>query len=60
MGVLIKGMEMPKVCGRCVFCLRDDRICDGYCMFFHHKVNVMLKDKDCPLVEVPGRKEAEE
>jgi hypothetical protein len=51
--ILIRGMEMPKTCGLCKFCLDDSRICNGYCMFFHRRVNMMERDKSCPIVPLP-------
>lgn len=50
--ILIR-MEMPKTCGLCQLCLDDSRICNGYCMFFHRRVNMMERDKDCPIVPLP-------
>ena len=51
--ILIRGMEMPETCGLCKLCLDDSRICNGYCMFFHRRVNMMERDKNCPLVPLP-------
>ena len=51
--ILIRGMEMPETCGLCKLCLDDSRICNGYCMFFHCRVNMMERDKNCPLVPLP-------
>lgn len=53
MSVYIKGMEMPKYCGECRFCLDDSRIANGYCMYFHSRANLYELRKDCPLVSVP-------
>lgn len=53
MSILIRGMEMPETCGLCKLCLDDSRICNGYCMFFHRRVNMMERDKNCPLVPLP-------
>ena len=53
MGVYIPKMKKPQYCGTCILCLDDSRICHGYCMIFHRKVNTMELDKDCPLVPVP-------
>lgn len=52
--LIIRGMEMPKMCGLCKLCLDDSRICNGYCMFFHRRVNMMERDKNCPLVPLPA------
>ena len=51
--IMIRGMEMPETCGSCQLCLDDSRICNGYCMFFHRRVNMMDRDKNCPLVPLP-------
>ena len=53
MSVYIKGMEMPKYCGECRFCLDDSRIANGYCMYFHSRANLYELRKDCPLIPVP-------
>lgn len=51
--LIIRGMEMPETCGLCKLCLDDSRICNGYCMFFHRRVNMMERDKNCPLLPLP-------
>lgn len=51
--LVIRGMEMPETCGLCQLCLDDSRICNGYCMFFHRRVNMMERDKNCPIIPLP-------
>ena len=51
--LVIRGMEMPETCGLCQLCLDDSRICNGYCMFFHRRVNMMERDKNCPIIPIP-------
>lgn len=50
--LVIRGMEMPETCGLCQLCLDDSRICNGYCMFFHRRVNMMERDKNCPIISL--------
>ena len=49
MSVLIKGMEMPKSCGKCIF--RYEYIC----MLNHEMVfkSTNNRHKNCPLIEIP-------
>ena len=51
--LVIRGMKMPETCGLCLLCLDDSRICNGYCMFFHRRVNMMERDKNCPIIPLP-------
>ena len=57
MSILIKGMEMPKRCGRCDFRIPvfDDGIFDHYecCITAAIIDNLGEKMVDCPLVPVP-------
>ena len=55
MSVFIPGMEMPKNCGACPICLDDSRICNGYCMYYHRRVNMAERDPKCPLVPLPEK-----
>ena len=48
MGLYIKGIEMPKNCYECYFCIY------GYCVNLNRYVeNSQERDSDCPLVPVP-------
>jgi hypothetical protein len=48
MGIYIKGMEMPKICGQCQIKLGID------CELWRHVRSVSLdRHKDCPLIEIP-------
>lgn len=48
MGVYIKGIETPKICGQCQIKLGID------CELWRHVRSVSLdRHKDCPLVPVP-------
>lgn len=53
MGVYIKGMEMPKDCLKCPFCL----FADGYwkCLVdgSHADFGGTCRPQNCPLVEIP-------
>ena len=54
MSVLIKGMEMPKSCGKCGLCLQVKDLC-AYCMATGLQIKYSetdLRDGMCPLVEV--------
>ena len=54
--LLIRGMEMPRVCANCFACKYDRNsglsACNisGCVLMF---ADMMKRDKDCPLVEVP-------
>lgn len=54
--VVIKGMKMPKRCEECKFCLQqktNDYGSFGECLLQKDKrVNCLVIDDDCPLVEV--------
>ena len=48
MSVIVKGLEMPKICGQCQIKLGID------CEFWKHVRSVSLdRHKDCPLTPVP-------
>ena len=57
MSVLIKGMEMPKSCEKCPFCIvnRHDRGDDSLCRLINKEVFTFMRSlpQDCPLVPVP-------
>jgi len=62
MSVLIKGMEMPKCCGTCNFLefeneIVGNKVVDNYfCLVnFHRLENELIRDKECPLVEIPKK-----
>ena len=57
MSVLIKGMEMPKRCEKCPFCIvnRHDRGDDSLCRLINKEVFTFMRSlpQDCPLIPVP-------
>ena len=57
MGVYIPGMEMPKSCEKCPFCIvnRHDRGDDSLCRLINKEVFTFMRSlpQDCPLVPVP-------
>ena len=58
MSVLVKGMEMPKICGRCWLYEVTRDMVSGEVLFLCKCRDAVVKnpytqkDKDCPLVEV--------
>ena len=56
MSILIKGIDMPKICGVCEFnyCLEGGSYEWWECVILHDDINQFdTRRTDCPLVEIP-------
>lgn len=63
MSIIIKGLDMPKECNRCV-CFRLEDVPQPwesdepfqvypYCVLLEREVPFKERDHDCPLIEIP-------
>lgn len=63
MGILIRGMEMPKNCAECRMwciceCLNDFEDFESIC--YAVEDGDLVRDKNCPLIELPFAEELAE